>query len=206
MADQEKRGVFIANGIISGLVLACGTVFSALMGVYFDSLFKEVSNFTGFAYLPVWSLGFGYIVPGLIGLLATCCRAKGGYITQMVFCILTLLAMGIFVVIAGLALTGISYANASCDSSFDDVCTDIAGRFFAVLYSIMVSMILGWVLTLVITILGGVLACRPQTTPGMVMVPMAQVSVLSGSHSQYTGVAPYMVTPATNEGFHAEKY
>lgn len=29
------------------------------MGVYFDNLLKEVSNFTGFAYLPVWSLGFG---------------------------------------------------------------------------------------------------------------------------------------------------
>ncbi|XP_046548073.1 uncharacterized protein LOC124258043 isoform X2 [Haliotis rubra] len=78
-----------------------------------------------------------YIVPGLIGLMATCCRAKGGYIAQMVFCILTLLAMGIFVVVALLALTGIGYANKSCDDALDDLCTGTARRFFAVLYSII---------------------------------------------------------------------
>ncbi|XP_067674874.1 uncharacterized protein [Haliotis asinina] len=198
MVDQERRRVYIANGIISALVLACGTVFSALMGVYFDSFFKDVSSFTGFAYLPVWVLGFAYIVPGLIGLVATCCQAKGGYVTQMIFCILTLLAMGIFVIVALLALTGISYANSSCDNAFDDLCTDTAGSFFAVLYSIMISMVLGWILTLVTTILGGVLACSRQTTPGMVMVPMSTVSVMSGNQMMQAGWTPNMAAPQAN--------
>ncbi|XP_046548071.1 uncharacterized protein LOC124258042 isoform X3 [Haliotis rubra] len=202
MADQ----VYIANGIISGLVLACGTVFSALMGVYFDSFFKDASSFTGFAYLPVWVFGFAYIVPGLIGLMATGCQAKGGYIAQMVFCILTLLAMGIFVVVALLALTGISYANKSCDDAFEDLCTYTVRSFLAVLYSIIISMILGWLLTLVITILGGVLACRPQPTPRMVLVPMNTVSALGGSQMMNAGWTPNMTTPQTNRGFQVEKY
>ncbi|XP_071113314.1 uncharacterized protein [Haliotis cracherodii] len=183
MADQEKNGVNIANGVTSGLVLACGAIYSALSGIYIDSVLASVGGILGITFIPLWSIGFAYIVPGLLGLLATCTKAKCAYITQMVFCILTLLVMGIFVIIALLSLTALSYVADECQSSSSGSCSLTSGSFYAVLYSISISMVLGWVLTLVITILGGMLACRRRTTQGQVMVPMTQMTVVSGSNS-----------------------
>ncbi|XP_067675500.1 uncharacterized protein [Haliotis asinina] len=177
MADDEKRRVNIANGVISGLVFACGVIYSALSGVYVDSVLAGV-NPVGISTVPLWSIGFAYIVPGLLGLIGTFTKSKCAYIVQMVFCILTLLVMGIFVIAALLILTTLPYVSRACGSASQSSCIT-STSFYAVLYSISISMVLGWVLTLIITILGGILACRRPASQGQVMMPMSPMTLVS---------------------------
>ncbi|XP_046548074.1 uncharacterized protein LOC124258044 [Haliotis rubra] len=183
-----------ANGIISALVLACGITLCVLIAVLLKreiEIFNDVlSQIDGtyiepsFASIPVWLLGFAFIVPGLLGTISAFARFKCLYIVHMVFSILTLLIMGIFLIIGIIAIGALvstpppscvqqgnictcsnSYSTGS-EIKFDcDLMTSVRG--LGVGTSVM--LVFGWIFTLVSTILSGILACRSENPQGMVM-------------------------------------
>ncbi|XP_046547992.1 uncharacterized protein LOC124257962 [Haliotis rubra] len=165
----------IANGILSGIVLGCGIVFSALAAVIIkkiislENLPSDEGSLTTLSTLPVWALGFAYIVPGLMGLVATFVKAKGMYITHMVFSIITLLAMGIFFVLGIISIAALAELNVNVPQCIPpDTGCDIPSSLYSMCISVIVFIILGWIFTLVTTILSGILACRNENNAHLV--------------------------------------
>ncbi|XP_046373953.1 uncharacterized protein LOC124147319 [Haliotis rufescens] len=166
MTEQSRMNII--NGVASLLVVACGVIYSSLIGALIHKAKEFVQTQTGynisFADLPVWALGFAYIVPGIIGVIATVVRAKGGYITHMVFSILTLLIMGIFAIVGIIALGALATANIPSCSSLGDksaACAE-AESIYGMGVGAIIMIVFGWIFALVSTILSGIMACKPE--------------------------------------------
>ncbi|XP_046572122.1 uncharacterized protein LOC124280270 [Haliotis rubra] len=176
---MSKTRVNIANGVSCAVVTGSGITFSVLVYVLFDKILqaalKRSGGFGGYAAYassPVWSIGLAFVFPGFIGTVSSCARCKGGYITQMVFCILTLIFTGIIFIICVLALGAFSRPdNQLCRTEGDKcvcegsksasamTCEDL-NDINSIAVGIVAMVVVGWIMTLVATILGGVLACE----------------------------------------------
>ncbi|XP_071115396.1 uncharacterized protein [Haliotis cracherodii] len=203
---MTKTNINIANGVICAFVIGAGIAFSVLVYMLFDKIVQTTlssfglssggfNGYSAYASSPIWSIGFAFIIPGLIGAIATCARCKGGYITQMVFCILTLVITGIIFIICVLALGAFAAADAGNCRSVGSTC--VCGAFATtnlnfscedlnsingMAIGIVVMVVVGWIMTLVATILGGMLACaREETQPGFVIQPNPGVTVQMGN-------------------------
>ncbi|XP_071082457.1 uncharacterized protein [Haliotis cracherodii] len=171
---MSKTRINIANGIICAIVIGSGTAFSVLVYTFFDQVtlknHEGFNQFSAYASSPLWSIGFAFIIPGLIGAIASFARCKGGYITQMVFCILTLVITGIIFVICVLAIGALAATdsetcktdgnNCVCSSGTKPgfTCEDL-NAINGMAVGIIVMVVVGWISTLVATILGGMLTC-----------------------------------------------
>ncbi|XP_067684231.1 uncharacterized protein [Haliotis asinina] len=175
---MSKTRVNVANGVTCAMVTASGITFSVLVYVLFDKILqvalKHSGGFGGYAAYassPIWSIGLAFVIPGFIGTVASCARCKGGYITQMVFCILTLIVTGIIFIICVLALSSFSRPDDQRCRTMGDKCVCIGSRhdsamtcedlnaINSIAVGIVAMVVVGWIMTLVASILGGVLAC-----------------------------------------------
>ncbi|XP_046548061.1 uncharacterized protein LOC124258030 [Haliotis rubra] len=170
MAEQSRMNII--NGVASLLVLACGVIMSSLIGALLNKAKELIQTQTdyniSFSDQPVWALGFAYIIPGVIGIIVTVVRAKGGYIAHMVFSILTLLVMGIFAIVGIIALGALASINPPSCSTLGDssaACSE-AESIYGMGVGGIVMIVFGWIFTLVSTILTGILACKPQIASG----------------------------------------
>ncbi|XP_067674102.1 uncharacterized protein [Haliotis asinina] len=166
MAEQSRLNII--NGVASLLVLACGIIMSSLIGALLNKAKDFIQTVTtyniSFSDQPVWALGFAYIVPGVIGIVATAIRAKGGYVAHMVFSILTLLVMGIFTIIGIIALGALASTNVPSCSTLGDTSAACATAesIYGMGVGAIVMIVFGWIFTLVTTILTGILVCKPE--------------------------------------------
>ncbi|XP_046546329.1 uncharacterized protein LOC124256372 [Haliotis rubra] len=220
-----SKGHNNATGIISAIVLVFGIILSVVLSVLLMKaekfLVKEVNKQMGdnygsqfhssdldtnsfsYANAPIWSLGFAYIVPGLIGCLSAFIQKKAAYITHMVFSIITLVVMGIFFIVGILAMAGLAVSHPSqctplgekCVCSPDDFstpspidmsCDDIKSLYAMVVVIILV-LVFAWILTLVSTILSGILACRHEPAGG-VIIQRTPVTTTVVHSSRITGM------------------
>ncbi|XP_071115103.1 uncharacterized protein [Haliotis cracherodii] len=205
---STKSKINISNGVFSGLALACGIALSMLVYMLFNKIVTAAlgnidrvfgstldtsgaSAYAAYASSPTWAIGFAFIIPGLIGAIASCVQGKGGYITQMVFCILTLVIMAIIfffclLIVGVFARQDTQYCSTR---SYSCVCSNGGGsayytcetlnEFNSLALGIVAMVILGWIFTLVATILGGILACRRERVqPGFVMQPTVNATVV----------------------------
>ncbi|XP_067674115.1 uncharacterized protein [Haliotis asinina] len=203
-----RKGHNNANGIISAIVLVFGIILSIVLSVLLRKaekfVVKEVnkqmdssdfrsqfhssdldSNSFAYANAPIWSLGFAYIVPGLIGCLSAFTQKKAAYITHMVFSIITLLVMGIFFIVGILAMAGLAVSHPSQCTPLGQQCVCTTGDFsspatldmtcddikslYAMAVVIILVLVFAWILTLVSTILSGIMACRNEPVGGVVI-------------------------------------
>ncbi|XP_067673952.1 uncharacterized protein [Haliotis asinina] len=203
---MSKTRINIANGVSCALVIGSGIAFSVLVYLLFDKILQatlssfSINNngfggYSAYASSPIWSIGFAFIIPGLIGAIASCARCKGGYITQMVFCILTLVITGVIFIIAVLALGAFAAADAGSCRSVGNTCVcgsvvttnqqfscEDLNAINGMAIGIVVMIVIGWIMTLVATILGGILACqREESQPGFVIQSQPGVTVQMGN-------------------------
>ncbi|XP_067674817.1 uncharacterized protein [Haliotis asinina] len=213
-----RSKINLANGVFSVLVLTCGISFSVLVYMFFNKIVTAALNsiydtrgasaYAAYASSPIWAIGFAFIIPGLIGVIAACAQGKGGYITQMVFCILTLVIMGIIFILCLLIIgTFASQDQQFCTTLLSScVCSNGGGssaytcellnELNTLGQSIVAMVILGWIFTLVATILGGILACRRERIqPGFVMQPTINATVVHTNTMGHMGQPPPQYTP-----------
>ncbi|XP_067674546.1 uncharacterized protein [Haliotis asinina] len=191
MAGTAHDRSNIANGILSGIVLACGIIFSALAAVIMrrvislENIPADEGSLNTLATLPVWAVGFAYMVPGLMGLVATFVKAKGMYITHMVFAIITLLAMAIFFIMGIISLAALAELNVDVPQCIPpETDCNIPSSLYSMCVVVIVVIIFGWIFTLVTTILSGILACRDENNTHLVYmqnVPPSMTNVAINS-------------------------
>ncbi|XP_071113221.1 uncharacterized protein [Haliotis cracherodii] len=192
----------IADGILSVIVLGCGITFSALLGVIMRELISlndlpsDGSTVNMLSTMPIWAVGFAYMVPGLMGLVASLVKAKGMYITHMVFCIITLLVMGLFFIIGIIGIAAIAEEGVNVPRCITpgNAC-GIPSNLYAMSISVIIVNALGWIFTLVTTILSGILACRNENNQRFVYMQNVQPSVVTVASASSFGNQNYVPAP-----------
>ncbi|XP_046374019.1 uncharacterized protein LOC124147367 [Haliotis rufescens] len=192
----------IADGILSVIVVGCGIAFSALLGVIMRELLSledlpsDESTVSMLSTMPIWAVGFAYMVPGLMGLVASLVKAKGMYITHMVFCIITLLVMGVFFIIGILSIAAIAEIGVNGPGCITpgNAC-GIPSNIYAMSISVIIVNALGWIFTLVTTILSGILACRNENNQRFVYMQNVQPSTVTVASASSFGNQNYVTAP-----------
>ncbi|XP_059171456.1 uncharacterized protein LOC131952700 [Physella acuta] len=231
----------IVLGSISGLVVLGGVAFALLLyffANFFDDAIKKEVKSTDFTTkystredsndekdwsesfkiiqsFPFWVLGFLYIIPGCLGVIAALVQNKCMYVTSLVFCILSLLVMGALIVVSGLTvvllLFGAAIFSASCETVGDNKCTckgpdgqvtsfqetcDTFETIYAFIMSIFIVIILVWVALFAQFIVCCYLTCCAKTvSSGGVILHPTQQPMLATNDSQQYGSPAYGSQP-----------
>lgn len=170
-------------------------------------------TFNEYAETSIWALGFAFMIPGVVFIMAALIQHKAAYVTSSVIGLLAVLVLGIVIILCALLLVSFAVTknnldcydtNDGCNCNGDNYHDSYYGDgqvipfkncsgLYAVVnlcIGLVLTTIFTWIFLLTASIMAIVYSCRSNPQNGMMYTPLQEQTVNVTNQSNQSQMQP----------------